>query len=153
MTALFLILHLLSAVVWVGGMFFAYICLRPVAATLLEPNVRLPLWSGVFKRFFPWVWLSVVAIVLSGHGMIALFGGMASVGKHVHIMMGLGYLMIGLYFHVYFALFGKFKRFVLEESWSDAGATLNKIRMIIGVNLVLGLIVAAVGSGGRYLFV
>ncbi|MFT7372098.1 MAG: putative membrane protein [Oleiphilaceae bacterium] len=152
MTALFLILHLLSAVVWVGGMFFAYVCLRPVAATLLEPNLRLPLWCGVFKRFFPWVWLSVAAIVISGHGMIALSGGMAGVGKHVHIMMVLGYLMIGLYLHVYFALFGKLQRFVAAQLWAEAGATLNKIRIIIGINLMLGLVVVAVGSGGRYLF-
>jgi len=153
MTALFLTLHLLSAVIWVGGMFFAYICLRPVAASLLEPSVRLPLWCGVFKRFFPWVWLSVLVIVLSGHGMIAIFGGMAGVGKHVHIMMGLGYLMVGLYLHVYFALFGKLKRFVKVQSWADAGATLNKMRVIIGINLILGVFVIAMASGGRYLFV
>jgi len=153
MTALLLILHLISAVIWVGGMFFAYVCLRPVAATLLEPNVRLPLWCSVFKRFFPWVWLSVLVIILSGHGMISMFGGMGGVGKHVHIMMGLGYLMIGLYLHVYFALFGKLKLFVVAESWAEAGTTLNKIRIIIGVNLLLGLFVIAMASGGRYLFV
>lgn len=153
MAALLLILHLLSAVIWVGGMFFAYVCLRPVAATLLEPNVRLALWCGVFKRFFPWAWLSVLAIVLSGHGMIAISGGMAGVGKHVHIMLGLGYLMVALYLHVYFALFGKLKRFVTAQSWAEAGATLNKMRIIIAVNLMLGLLVIAVGSGGRYLFV
>ena len=137
MAALFLVLHLLSAVIWVGGMFFAYVCLRPAAASVLEPNVRLPLWSAVFKRFFPWVWLSVLFIVLSGHGMIASFGGMANVGKHVHIMLGLGYLMIALYLHVYFALFGKLKRFVSAQSWAEAGATLNKMRLIIGINLSL----------------
>jgi len=153
MTGFLLTLHLLSAVIWVGGMFFAYVCLRPVAATLLEPNVRLPLWCGVFKRFFPWVWLSVLVVVLSGHGMIAIFGGMAGVGKHVHIMMGLGYLMIGLYLHVYFALFGKLKRFVAAQSWAEAGTTLNKMRVIIGSNLMIGLVVIAMASGGRYLFV
>lgn len=153
MLGILVVLHLFSAVIWVGGMFFAYVCLRPVAATLLEPNVRLPLWCNVFKRFFPWVWLSVLALVLSGHSMIAIFGGMAAIGKHIHIMLGLGYLMIGLYLHVYFALFGKLKRFVAAESWAEAGAVLNKIRMIIGINLMLGLIVVAAASGGRYLFV
>ncbi|MFT5717634.1 MAG: putative membrane protein [Oleiphilaceae bacterium] len=153
MTALLLILHTLSAVIWVGGMFFAYVCLRPIVATLLEPNVRLPLWCGVFKRFFPWVWLSVLALVLSGHGMIAMSGGMSGVGRHVHIMMGLGYLMIGLYLHVYFALFGKLKSLVAAQLWAEAGAKLNKMRILIGVNLMLGLLVVAVASGGRYLFV
>ena len=48
-----LAIHLLLALLWVGGMFFAYLVLRPVAATELEPPQRLPLWRGVFSRFFP----------------------------------------------------------------------------------------------------
>ena len=34
-------LHVLAAVIWVGGMFFAWIVLRPVAASQLEPPARL----------------------------------------------------------------------------------------------------------------
>jgi Predicted integral membrane protein len=41
-------LHVLSATIWVGGMFFAYVILRPVAATQFEPAQRLTLWSQVF---------------------------------------------------------------------------------------------------------
>ena len=65
-----LILHILSAVVWVGGMLFAHMFLRPVAAAHLEPPVRLPLWVGVFKRFFPFVWLSILFLPLTGYLMI-----------------------------------------------------------------------------------
>ena len=59
-------LHILGFTVWVGGMFFAYMALRPVAALQLEPAQRLPLWAGVFARFFPWVWLTVALILASG---------------------------------------------------------------------------------------
>ena len=45
--AIAIALHLLAAVIWVGGMFFAYMALRPAAASLLEPPLRLPLWSQV----------------------------------------------------------------------------------------------------------
>ena len=50
-------LHLLAAVIWVGGMFFAYMALRPATGSL-EPSIRLTLWSQTLKRFFPWVWIS-----------------------------------------------------------------------------------------------
>ena len=50
---LLIALHLLAAVIWVGGMFFAYMVLRP-SAGLLEPAARLPLWQRVFGHFFPW---------------------------------------------------------------------------------------------------
>ena len=46
-------LHLLSAVIWVGGMFFAYMVLRPAAATLLEPPQRLPLRRSPRRSSFP----------------------------------------------------------------------------------------------------
>ncbi len=60
--SLVLALHVLSAVLWVGGMFFAYLCLRP-AAGALEPQHRLRLWAAVFERFFPWVWLSILILL------------------------------------------------------------------------------------------
>src|SRR3990167_5321602 len=63
-------LHILSAVVWVGGMFFAWMALRPVAASLLEQPLRLPLWSKTFARFFPWVWTAVILLPASGYWMI-----------------------------------------------------------------------------------
>ncbi len=53
-------LHLLSATLWVGGMFFAYCILRPIAAIQFEPPQRLTLWSEVFSKFFPWVWAAVI---------------------------------------------------------------------------------------------
>ena len=46
------LVHLLSIVVWVGGMFFAYVILRPSAADILQPPERLRLWDKVFSRFF-----------------------------------------------------------------------------------------------------
>ena len=52
MTAFALALHVLGAVVWVGGMFAAYMCLRPAAGPL-DPPVRLKLWRAFFQKFFP----------------------------------------------------------------------------------------------------
>lgn len=145
-------LHALSATLWVGGMFFAYQVLRPVAAGQLEPPARLRLWVATFKRFFPWVWLFVLLLPLSGYWMIfTLFGGMASVGLHIHIMQGLGWLMILIYMHLYFAPYRLLKEAVVTQQWPEAGKQLNRIRQTIRVNLSLGLIVIVVASGGRYI--
>ena len=56
------LLHILGVVIWVGGMFFAYVALRPAAVQTLSPAQRLPLWAATFDRFFPWVWLCVLAL-------------------------------------------------------------------------------------------
>tara|TARA_R110002072_G_scaffold97528_2_gene214457 strand:+ start:10468 stop:10926 length:459 start_codon:yes stop_codon:yes gene_type:complete len=151
MMSVALSLHLLSAVVWVGGMFFAYVCLRPVAAQLLDPPVRLTLWSRVFSQFFVFVWLSILLLMVTGHGMIALYGGMASVGKHVHIMLGLAYVMFLLFGHLFFAAFKRLKIAVAISDWEDAANRLNTMRRLVGINLSLGIITILVASGGRFL--
>ena len=144
-------LHLLAAVIWVGGMFFAYMSLRPVAATLFEPPVRLTMWCHVFSRFFPWVWISVVALLATGFWIIKIFGGMGAVGIHIHIMLLLGIIMILIFMHLFFSPYKKLKRAVTSEDWQAASAALNTIRHLIAVNLIFGLIVVAIASGGRYL--
>lgn len=145
-----LALHVLSAAVWVGGMFFAYQVLRPVVAAQLEPPARLRLWAAVFSRFFSWVWLFVLVLPLTGYWLVfGLFGSMGAVSISVHLMQGLGWVMILLYMHLFFAPFRRLKEAVVTEQWPEAGRQLNHIRRIVGVNLLLGLAVIAVASGGR----
>jgi uncharacterized membrane protein len=144
-------LHILAAVIWVGGMFFAYVALRPVAAKLLEPPLRLTLWSEVFKRFFPWVWAVIISLLISGIWMIFnVFGGISNIGPHVHIMLVLGLLMMFMFMHLFFSPYQRLTLAVTEQDWPTAGKALNQIRQIIAINLSLGLIVVAVAASGRY---
>ncbi len=147
-----LVLHLLAAVVWVGGMFFAYLVLRPVAATQLEPPQRLTLWAGVLGRFFPWVFAAIATILMTGYWMVLVFyGGFDAVGLHVHIMVWSGYTMMLLFLHVFFVPYKRLKQAVANADWQAAGKQLAQIRMLVGINLVLGMLVIAIASGGRYL--
>jgi len=145
-----LILHALSAVVWVGGMFFAHQVLRPAAATL-EPGPRLALWSRVLGRFFAWVFAAVILLLLSGYTMVfEVFGGFAKIGLHIQLMQGIGILMVLLFLHLYFAPWRRFRAAVARQDWAEGGRQLGQIRTIVTVNLVLGIIVVAIGSSGRY---
>ena len=145
-------LHLLSAVIWVGGMFFAYMALRPAAAQILEPPQRLQLWVQVFKLFFLWVWLSIIALLVTGYWMLfGVFGGFANAGMHIHIMHGAGIIMVLIYFHVFFAPYRRLRHAVVVQDFPEGGKQLAQIRKLIALNLSIGLIVVLVASGGRYL--
>jgi len=145
-----LMLHVLAAAIWVGGMFFAYMVLRPVAAELLEPPQRLTLWVRAFAGFFPWVWFAVVTLLLSGYGMLFLFfGGMAGAPLYVHLMQGIGLVMMLIFGHVFFAPFRRLKRAVRDQDWQTGGKQLAQIRRLVGVNLSLGLLTIALAAGGR----
>ena len=143
-----LFFHVISVVVWVGGMFFAYMALRPVAASVLQPAERLTLWQGVFGRFFPWVWVSVLLILASGLWMFMLLGA-DNAPVYVHAMFGLGILMMLIFAHVFFAPYRRLKRAVAEQDWKSGGAALTQIRKLIGLNLALGVITIAVAMLGR----
>jgi uncharacterized membrane protein len=145
-------LHLLAVVIWVGGMFFAYMALRPAAASLLEPPQRMPLWVGTFARFFPWVWTAVILLPVTGYWMIfTVFGGFQSLALYIHIMQGLGFAMIAIFLHVFFAPYARLRRAAAAGDFPAAGKALGQIRRLIGINLLIGLTLIVITSSGRYL--
>jgi uncharacterized membrane protein len=142
-----ILLHLAGVIVWVGGMSFAYFCLRPAAARVLEPPQRLPLWVATFARFFRMVAVAVVLILLSGFGLFAQVG-FALAPPGWHIMMALGLVMAGIFGYIYFVLYPRLSRHCEAAAWAAAAAALNGIRFGVAVNLMLAVctVVAAVAS-------
>jgi uncharacterized membrane protein len=140
------ILHTISAVVWVGGMFFAYVVLRPATGPL-DPAARLALWRRVFSGFFPWVFVAVVLLLITG--FVLFLGGYAA-GPHVHVMMAIGIIMLLIFLHLYFAPWKRFRAALDAGDNTAAAVQLNQIRVLVMVNLILGLINVAIGGSGRY---
>ncbi|MFO1319845.1 MAG: CopD family protein [Burkholderiales bacterium] len=141
-------LHLLGVIVWVGGMFFAYVVLRPSAAQLLEPPQRLPLWSATLGRFFRWVWIAVALILGSGLHMTAALGGLDA-PLHARTMLILGVIMMMIFAHVVMAPYAQLRRAVAAADWPAGGQALGRIRRLVGVNLVLGVVTVTIAILGR----
>jgi uncharacterized membrane protein len=151
MIAISLALHIVAAIIWVGGMFFSYMILRPVAANLLEPPIRLQLWANLFRSFFKWVWAIIILIPSTGYLMVYTnWDGFKFVTMDIHIMHGLGILMILLFLHVFFAPYRRLNEALAKNDIEDAAKRLNQIRGVMGINLTLGLAIAIVASAGRY---
>lgn len=153
-TSVSIALHVLSVVVWVGGMIFAHTFLRPAAATTLEPPQRLTLWVQVFSRFFPFVWLAIIFILLSGYLMIfTTWGGFAQAPYYVHIMNALGIGMMLIFMHVFFAPYKRLREAVAIQDWPAGGNQLAQIGRLVGINLSLGISVVLVATAGRALLI
>lgn len=143
-------LHIAGVALWVGGMFFAYVCLRPAAATLLEPPPRLRLWRDVLASFFAWVWAAVALILASG---LALIGrvGFATAPLNWHLMFASGCVMVAIFIYVVFVPYAALGRAVEGGDWKAGGAALGKIRQAVGTNLLLGVFTIGLATLGRFL--
>jgi len=120
-------------------MFFAYVVLRP-SAIALEPPQRLTLWAAVLKRFFPWVWLAIIVLMLSGYWLIFdWFNGFASSPGYVHLMHLLGWVMALIFVYLYYKIYPLFVAAVRTEDWPVAAAQMNRIRQFVLLNLALGV--------------
>jgi uncharacterized membrane protein len=132
--------HVLAALIWVGGMFFAWMVLRPSAVEVLDAPARLKLWLAVFRRFFRWVWLAVLVLPASGIGLLQLrFAGFEGAPRYVQIMMGLYLAMLALFLRVQLLQLPALRRAVESQDWPAGGAALGHIRRLVGINLAIGL--------------
>ena len=147
--ALLYTLHLLAATIWVGGMFFAWMILRPAVGVVLQAPERLGLWAEVFPRFFQWVWGAVIVLPVTGIGMLHLrFSGFETAPVYVHLMIGLFLAMLALFLRICLLQVPQLRRAVAEQNWSAGGAALGHIRRQVGLNLLLGLTLMAI-AGAR----
>ena len=148
--SLWLLVHLLGVIVWVGGMFFAHVALRPAAAEVLQPPQRLPLLAAALGRFFRWVAVSIALILVSGIAIMMLFlGNGARLGPHIHAMTTLGLIMMLIFGHIRFAGFKRLSAAVAAQDWPAGGAAMAQIRRLVLINLVLGLITTVIVFVGR----
>ena len=143
-------LHVLSIIVWVGGMVFAHFFLRPAAARLEAP-VRLQLMHDVLGRFFQAVLAASLLTLASGVWMlgraarqVVQAGGRFEMPLAWTVMAALGVAMVAIFLHIRFALYGRLARSVAASDWGAGGMALAQIRTWVSVNLGLGVLIVLV---------
>ena len=143
-------IHVLSIIVWVGGMAFAHLFLRPAVAQL-EPAVRLRLMHDVLGRFFKAVLVASLLALASGLWMLGRVakqvvqsGGSFDMPLAWTVMTVLGVAMVAIFMHIRFALYKRLGRAVAASEWGAAGAALAQTRKWVLVNLCLGVLVVVV---------
>lgn len=142
-------LHVLFAVLWVGGMAFAILALRPALASL-EPPQRLALMAGVHRRFFLVVWHAMPIVILTGYGLLfGVYGGFRGTGWHVHVMHLTGLVMAGVFLWIALGPWRAMRAALASGDAPAAAAANDRIRKLVSFNLVLGLLTVGVAAWGR----
>ena len=143
-------IHLLSIIVWIGGMVFAHFFLRPALITLAAPE-RVRLMHDVLGRFFNAVLVAAGLALVSGVWMIGRIakqtvqaGGKLSLPLEWMVMSVLGVVMLAIFGYIRFALYPRLTRAVTAAAWPAGGAALASIRTWVTVNLAIGVVIVAV---------
>ena len=148
LAAVLVFLHLVSAIVWLGGMVFAHFALRPAAVAVLEPPQRLPLMALALGRFFRLVAAAVIVILATGVALLARVG-MAQAPVGWHVMLTLGLVMAAVFAVIFVQLYPALTRAVAAREWPAAAGALNRIRVLVMVNMGLGFAAVAAAVWAR----
>ena len=140
-----LLLHLIAAMVWMGGMTCLLFALRPAALALLDGPVRARLMAGVWQRFFTLVAACVVVLFFSGMHLyttgfraVKAATGAGSVALGWNLMLTIGLVMFLVFGHIYFGGFRKFKKAVANADFPVAAQAAAQIHTLVVTNFVLG---------------
>ena len=143
-------IHVLSIVLWIGGMAFAHFFLRPAVAQL-EASVRLRLMHDVLGRFFQAVLVASLLTLVSGVWMLGRVakqvvqsGGSFEMPLAWTVMAVLGIVMVAIFMHIRFVLFKRLGQAVAASDWSAGAAAMAQIRRWVSINLGTGFLVLLV---------
>lgn len=146
------LLHLLSIGLWIAGMGFLLLILRPALADF-EPALRLRVMHGVLRRFMRAVLGASLIALITGFWMLGRSaktlvqaGGTFQMPLSWTLMAVLGTVMVAIYFHIRFALFPRLDRAMAAHDTAGGAAALDAIRRWVTVNFGLGLFVVVVAA-------
>lgn len=135
-------LHILSAVVWVGGMIAIKFAVHPVIQTIEEPNIRLGTNLRIVGRLFnlvmPFIALSLICALL-------IIKGAGYTGGFIHLKEAIWTVMSLNYMYMYIQ---RSKAQTLFNRGDLAGAKA-KMRLLptilLPINIVLGIVAIFLG--------
>ncbi len=122
-----LFLHLFFAVVWIGGMIYSLLFLRPSLKEIAQQETKDKFLRAVLSKFFLTVWISILVLFISGMGLWHGYRRDFTENTLFHTKLFLFGLMVFLFFYIYFFLFRKNKP--------------THIPNLIGVNLFMGILI------------
>lgn len=146
-------LHGMAATIWIGGIFFAFMALRPAANVSLEPAERIKLWQSAYHYFFPWVWVMIAVLLATGYtDLFVRFDGFDNGAIYLGMMHAIGLLMILLFAYLYFVLYRRLSLAVSANDSPTAAGEMARMRPVMAINLTLGLLITAIGIAGPGVF-
>lgn len=143
-------LHVMSVIVWIGGMAFTQFFLRP-SLPVLEPPARLALMTAVVGRFFrvvaviaPLAWLTGGWMVARAAAAATASGGAFHMPVSWMLMAAGGTAMVAVFAWLRLGPYRALARSLNAGNLPAASAALARVRQGVALNLGIGTVVVLV---------
>ena len=83
--------------------------------------------------------------------VFSVYRGFENSPVYVHLMQLMAWVMTAIFFYMLLRPYKQFKDAIGAEDWAAAGAALNRVRIFVLSNLILGIILLVVVTAGRYM--
>jgi uncharacterized membrane protein len=134
-------IHILSAIIWVGGMIAIRLAVKPSLVNIQDDNIRIARVLEIMKRFFSivtfFIFLLIVTAVVFIIGLDLKNAG--SIYKVVIFKEAIWTIMVGIFIMIY-ASRNKAERLFVSGDIAGAKGKIGFIEKMILVNIILGLI-------------
>ncbi|MDO9097028.1 MAG: CopD family protein [Candidatus Methanoperedens sp.] len=129
-------LHYLATVMWIGGMAFNLLVLRPSMA-VIDQNQRPILGTAVLKRFIIFAWLSIIVLILTGISISS-----SRIAFEEIFSTAYGIVLLGKHFAtLIMVLIVSWVSFVLSVKLAPFAPKPDTILTLVKINLSLGIVV------------
>jgi len=140
-------LHILAAVIWIGGMLFLSLIAVPVLRRIEAPLVRRDLFRAMAQRFRRLVWICIAVLIPTGIVNV-LYDGNRTAGSPymtvLHIKLGLVAVLVLMGLFHDFVIGPRAARATSRDGLPPTGADLMMVALAPWVgraNLLLGIVI------------
>lgn len=92
-----LLLHIISAIFWIGGMLFLVLVIAPFLKTIPDPKAKSQIFQIVGKQYRFWGWIAIITLLVTGPFLLFyLYGiGLSTLFDPAFYSTGFGKAVIG----------------------------------------------------------
>ena len=145
-------LHILAAVIWIGGMLFLSLVAVPVLRQIDSPLLRADLFRAMARRFRRLVWICIAILVLTGIGNVLFYGNTlpgSAYMKVLSIKLALVAILVGLGLLHDFVIGPRAGRALSRDGLPPTGTDLLMVTLAPWVgrfNLLLGVVILVLAA-------
>jgi uncharacterized membrane protein len=144
--SLIVFLHVVSAIIWVGGMIVIRFAIHYSMQNIAEPKIKLERTLENLQRFFKMVIPAIIILVLTA---TIMFFGLGFDGpepnKFIHMKEGIWWTMTIIFVFIYIKRNKAQKAFEMGDMIAAKANLAPIAQYLIPINIVLGLIAVYLG--------